>query len=71
MATNEEIYGIMYSVEQGKASRLAKGLPIVAIATTSGTGLNGFGVISNLETKEVGSATWGLPQYWRLLIRDS
>ena len=31
-----------------------KGLPIVAVATTSGTGseMNGFGVISNLETKE-------------------
>lgn len=31
-----------------------KGLPIVAIATTSGTGseMNGFGVISNLKTQE-------------------
>lgn len=39
----------------GKGQPLAnKGLPIVAIATTSGTGseMNGFGVISNLETKE-------------------
>ena len=39
----------------GKCKPLAnKGLPIVAIATTSGTGseMNGFGVISNLETKE-------------------
>ena len=39
----------------GKGKPLAKpGIPIVAIATTSGTGseLNGFGVISNLETNE-------------------
>ena len=39
----------------GKCKPLEKkGLPIVAIATTSGTGseMNGFGVISNLETKE-------------------
>lgn len=39
----------------GKGKPLAnKGLPIVAITTTSGTGseMNGFGVISNLETKE-------------------
>lgn len=39
----------------GKCKPLTnKGLPIVAIATTSGTGseMNGFGVISNLETKE-------------------
>lgn len=39
----------------GKGKALVnKGLPIVAIATTSGTGseMNGFGVISNLQTKE-------------------
>lgn len=39
----------------GKCKPLSNpGLPIVAITTTSGTGseLNGFGVISNLETKE-------------------
>ena len=39
----------------GKCKPLEKkGLPIVAVATTSGTGseMNGFGVISNLETKE-------------------
>lgn len=39
----------------GKCKSLEKkGLPIVAVATTSGTGseMNGFGVISNLETKE-------------------
>lgn len=39
----------------GKCQPLVnKGLPIVAIATTSGTcsEMNGFGVISNLETKE-------------------
>ena len=39
----------------GKCQPLSNaGLPIVAIATTSGTGseMNGFGVISNLETKE-------------------
>lgn len=39
----------------GKCKPLVnKGIPIVAIATTSGTGseMNGFGVISNLQTKE-------------------
>lgn len=39
----------------GKGKPLVnKGIPIVAITTTSGTGseMNGFGVISNLETRE-------------------
>lgn len=55
MATNDGDLWDYVSGGTGKGKPLArKGLPIVAIATTSGTGseMNGFGVISNLETKE-------------------
>lgn len=55
MATNEgDLWDYVFG-GTGKCQPLEKkGLPIVAIATTSGTGseMNGFGVISNLETKE-------------------
>lgn len=55
MATNDgDLWDYVFG-GTGKCKPLAnKGLPIVAIATTSGTGseMNGFGVISNLETKE-------------------
>lgn len=55
MAVNEgDLWDYVFG-GTGKCKPLArKGLPIVAIATTSGTGseMNGFGVISNLETKE-------------------
>lgn len=55
MATNEgDLWDYVYG-GTGKCKPLVnKGIPIVAIATTSGTGseMNGFGVISNLETKE-------------------
>ncbi len=55
MATNEgDLWDYVFG-GTGKCQPLRKkGLPIVAIATTSGTGseMNGFGVISNLETKE-------------------
>ena len=55
MATNEgDLWDYVFG-GTGKCKPLEKkGLPIVAIATTSGTGseMNGFGVISNLETKE-------------------
>lgn len=55
MATNEgDLWDYVFG-GTGKCKPLEKkGLPIVAVATTSGTGseMNGFGVISNLETKE-------------------
>ena len=55
MATNNgDLWDYVFG-GTGKCKPLEnKGLPIVAIATTSGTGseMNGFGVISNLETKE-------------------
>lgn len=55
MATNDgDLWDYVFG-GTGKGKPLTnKGLPVVAIATTSGTGseMNGFGVISNLETKE-------------------
>lgn len=55
MATNKgDLWDYVFG-GTGKCKPLEnKGLPVVAIATTSGTGseMNGFGVISNLETKE-------------------
>lgn len=55
MATNDgDLWDYVFG-GTGKCQPLGKkGLPIVAIATTSGTGseMNGFGVISNLETTE-------------------
>lgn len=55
MATNTgDLWDYVYG-GSGKCQPLEnEGIPIVAIATTSGTGseMNGFGVISNLETKE-------------------
>lgn len=55
MATNDgDLWDYVFG-GTGKCKPLKNsGLPIVAIATTSGTGseMNGFGVISNLETKE-------------------
>lgn len=55
MAANDgDLWDYVYG-GTGKGKPLAnEGLPIVAVATTSGTGseMNGFGVISNLQTKE-------------------
>lgn len=55
MAVNEgDLWDYVYGGTGGSKPLANKGLPIVAIATTSGTGseMNGFGVISNLETEE-------------------
>lgn len=64
MATNDGDLWNYVVGGTGKGQPLVnKGLPIVAIATTSGTGseMNGFGVISNLETQEkIGFGSPGL-----------
>lgn len=55
MAVNDgDLWDYVYGGTGGCKPLVNRGLPIVAIATTSGTGseMNGFGVISNLETKE-------------------
>lgn len=55
MAVNEGVLWDYVCGGTGKCRAIInKGLPVVAIATTSGTGseMNGFGVISNLETNE-------------------
>lgn len=55
MATNNgDLWEYVFGGAGGCKPLVHKGLPIVAIATTSGTGseMNGFGVISNLETQE-------------------
>lgn len=55
MVTNEgDLWDYVFGGTGGCKPLAQKGLPIVAIATTSGTGseMNGFGVISNLETRE-------------------
>ena len=55
MATNDgDLWDYVFGGTGKEQTLVNKGLPIVAIATTSGTGseMNGFGVISNLETQE-------------------
>lgn len=53
-ANGGDFWDYVYGGTGGCKPLANKGLPIVAIATTSGTGseMNGFGVISNLETEE-------------------
>lgn len=55
MATNDgDLWDYVFGGTGKEQPLINKGLSIVAIATTSGTGseMNGFGVISNLETQE-------------------
>ena len=55
MATNDgDLWDYVFGGTGKEQPLVNKGLPIVVIATTSGTGseMNGFGVISNLETQE-------------------
>lgn len=55
MAANDgDLWDYVFGGTGGCKPLVNKALPIVAIATTSGTGseMNGFGVISNLETHE-------------------
>lgn len=55
MATNDgDLWDYVFGGTGKEQPLINKGLPIVAIATTSGTGseMNGFGVISKLETQE-------------------
>lgn len=68
MAVNE---GVLWDYVCGGTGKcrpiINKGLPVVAIATTSGTGseMNGFGVISNLETNE--KIGFGVPAFTPVL----
>lgn len=55
MATNDgQLWDYVWGGTGGRKSLANPALPVVAIATTSGTGseINAYGVISNLETKE-------------------
>lgn len=55
MATNDgQLWEYVWGGTGGRKSLANPALPVVAIATTSGTGseINAYGVISNLETKE-------------------
>ena len=55
MATNDgQLWDYVWGGTGGRKTLANPALPVVAIATTSGTGseINAYGVISNLETKE-------------------